>query len=160
MQIEPAEMDDLDEIAALWVALANGQRAHRSHLRAEGNREAIREAIARTIVTDGVRVVREDEEIVAFVMFNLESGRFEQDIERGIVQNLFVRPERRDEGIGSRLLAAAERALASAGAEAVGLDAMAANEDARRFYERHGYRPHRIEFEKPVENDTNSSVDG
>ena len=160
MQIESAEMDDVDDLADLWVALAGGQRAHRSHIKAEKNREAIREALARTIISDGVRIAYEGKTVVGFVMFSLETGRFELDVSRGVVQNLFVRPEHRGRRVGSRLLATAERALADAGADVVSLDAMAANEDARRFYERHGYRPHRIEFEKPVENDTNSSVDG
>lgn len=160
MQIESADMDDLDELADLWVALANGQRAHQSHLRARENREQIRQGLARTIVTDGVLVAREDDTCLGFVMFNLETGRFEQDVVRGIVQNLFVRPERRGEGIGSRLLEAAERDLADSGADVVGLEAMAENEAGLRFYERHGYRPHRIEFEKSVESDTNSNVDG
>ena len=42
----------------------------------------------------------------------------------------------------------------------VSLEAMAANERARRFYERHGYRPHRVELEKPARNDTHSKEDG
>jgi len=159
MHVEPAEMDDLDDLADLWVVLADGQRAHQSHLLARQNREAIRESLARTIVTDGVRVVRDDEEVVGFVMFSLETGRFDQDVTRGVVQNLFVRPSYRDRGLGSELLGVAEDALADAGATVVSLEAMAANDDAHRFYERHGYRPHRIEFEKRVESDTHSNVD-
>ncbi|PSP54586.1 hypothetical protein BRC82_09600 [Halobacteriales archaeon QS_1_67_19] len=87
-------------------------------------------------------------------MFDVEAGAYEQDADRGIVQNVYVVERRRNEGIGSSLLAAAEAALTDAGADAVALEVMADNEAARRFYRRHGYDPHRVELEKPVESDT------
>jgi hypothetical protein len=37
---------------------------------------------------------------------------------------------------------------------------MAANAAARRFYERHGYRTHRVELEKSARSDTHSKEDG
>lgn len=91
------------------------------------------------------------EEPRGFVMFSVESGRYGQDVSRGVVDNLYVRPGARDRGIGAELLAAAERTLREAGVDAVSLDAMAGNEGARRFYRRHGYAPHRIEYEKELD---------
>jgi ribosomal protein S18 acetylase RimI-like enzyme len=70
------------------------------------------------------------------------------------VQNIYVTPNHRGEGIGSELLAEAETRLAEAGADAVSLEVMADNEGARRFYRRHSYGPHRVELEKSVESDT------
>ena len=95
-----------------------------------------------------------DSELVGFVTFGVESSNYEQDVVRGVVQNIYVVPARRGEGIGSALLDAAEERLAAAGADAVSLEVMAANADARRFYRRHGYASHRVELEKSVENDT------
>ncbi|WP_128475907.1 GNAT family N-acetyltransferase [Halorussus pelagicus] len=96
----------------------------------------------------------DDAPLVGFVTFGIESNSYEQDTLRGIVQNLYVVSERRSEGVGSALLDAAESELSDAGADAVSLEVMADNADARRFYRRHGYAPHRIELEKSVENDT------
>jgi len=148
MDVEPGTAADAETLADLWVDLAAGQRAHGSHVAAEGNREVVREAIARHAVADGLRVARAGGETLGFVMFGPETGRYRQEVDRGVVRNLYVRPERRGEGIGSELLAVAEDALEAAGAEVISLKAMADNEAARRFYERHGYRTHRVELEK------------
>lgn len=150
-------MDDVDRLAELWVDLARGQRAYGSHLLDEANRGAVRDALARSVVMGEVLVARAtpagttgSTAVAGFVMFGIESGAYDQDVRRGVVHNLFVRPEWRDDGLGSRLLAAAESALADRDAGVVSLEAMIANEDAIRFYERHGYRPHRVELEKPL----------
>ncbi|QZY01103.1 GNAT family N-acetyltransferase [Halobaculum rubrum] len=174
-------MDDVDAVADLWVALADGQRSYGTHLVAAENRPDAADAAARAVVTDGLVVARapdpndtdskpgtsdatdpdaadatgsssgsEAPTIVGFVTFGVESGRYDLDVTRGVVYNLFVRERHRGAGVGSRLLAAAESALADAGVDVIALEAMAGNEDARRFYERHGYRPHRVELEKPA----------
>lgn len=158
MRIESATMDEVDEVADRWTDLARGQRAHGSHLRVEANRSAIRNAVARDVVTGGVLVAR-DPELVGFVTFGPESPAYEEDVERGVIRNLYVRPERRGEGVGSALLDAAEERLADTGAEVVSLEAMADNRAARRFYRRNGYSPHRIEFEKRPESDTDTKDD-
>lgn len=157
--IDRVAMDELDTVAGLWVDLAASQRTYRSRIRAEANRGAIREAMARHVVTDGLRVARVDGEVVGFVMFGLERGEYAQDVRRGVVRNIYVEPEARNRGIGSRLLAAAESELAAADAEAISLEVMADNGGARAFYERHGYAPHRIEVEKRVQSDTHSKED-
>ncbi|UWG51450.1 Acetyltransferase (GNAT) family [Halalkaliarchaeum sp. AArc-CO] len=160
MHVQPATLSEVDLLADWWVELAAEQRAYDSHLFSEANRDLIREAIGRGVVSGTILVARpgadatpaeDHEEPLGFVMFSMETGRYRQDVTRGIVDNLYVRPEARNQGVGSRLLEAAERTLREAGAEAVSLDAMAENEGARRFYRRHGYSPHRIEFEKRFE---------
>lgn len=157
--VERPSMDEVDAVADLWVDLAASQRAYDSHIRGPENRETIREAMARHAVTDGLRVARLDGETVGFVMFGLERGEYEQDLTRGVVRNIYVEPAARNRGLGSELLSTAERELRDAGAEAITLDVMAENEGARRFYERHGYVPHRVEVEKRVESDTHSKGD-
>ncbi|MFB6123357.1 MAG: GNAT family N-acetyltransferase [Haloferacaceae archaeon] len=159
MEITTPDAADVDAITDLWVDLARDQRVHGATLRPEANRTAIREEVARHVVADGVRVAVDDE-LVGFVVFYLETGRYQQSTTAGVVSNLYVRPAARDEGVGAALLSAAEAALADAGADAVTLEAMADNDGARRFYERHGYAPHRVEFRKPLESDTHSKEDG
>jgi ribosomal protein S18 acetylase RimI-like enzyme len=152
MEIEPPTMEETETVADLWVSLARGQRSHGSHLRSEANRATITDAISRHLITGGLLVAR-DPDIVGFVMFGPEAGSYEQDVTRGVVHNLYVVAGRRDEGVGTALLEAAERRLAEDGADTVALEVMAGNDSARRFYERAGYRPHRIELEKRTESD-------
>lgn len=152
VRVTPATVDDVDRVTDLWIALAEDQRAHGSTLLAEGNRGAVREWAARSVVTGELLVARDggDDEPVGFVGFSLDRGGYERDRTRGVVSNLFVVPERRDEGIGADLLDAAERALREAGAETVALEALAANDRARGFYAERGYEPHRVELTKSL----------
>lgn len=58
----------------------------------------------------------------------------------GYVSDLWVAPASQGRGIGGRLLATMELAIAKAGYEAVTLETRAGAERAIRFYERNGYR--------------------
>lgn len=156
--IDAPGADAAGTVTDLWVELAAGQREHGSHILAETNRARIRERILRHAVNDTLLVAREDG-VVGFVTVEHESGTYAQDDTRGVVTNLYVRPEYRGEGVGSALLGAAEDRLRELGVDTVALEVMADNEAARRFYRRAGYEPHRVELEKPVESDTHSKGD-
>jgi len=147
LEISYPETGAVDDLVDLWLDLAAGQRQYGSHVRAEPNRPQIRESLLRHLAGDRL-LVAEHPSLCGFVMFTIERGEFEQDLTRGLVENLYVKPERRNEGIGSALLAAAETELSDRGADVISLGVMAANEAARRFYRRHGYDRHRIEMEK------------
>lgn len=159
MEIEPLDAERAGDVADLWVDLAAGQREYGSHLRPEANRTQIRESLVRHAVTDTVLLASEDGQPRGFVMFSVESGPFAQDVRRGVIENLFVVPGARDDGTGSRLIEAAEAALADRDVDVVALEVMEANDDAQAFYRDHGYEPHRVEMEKTLENDTPSSPD-
>lgn len=152
--VELGRIDDVDAVADLWVALAGEQRDFGSHLLAAENRTRIRDAIARNAIADELLVARTGNDVVGFLTFGVESGTYEQDVIRGVVRNIYVVADVRDEGIGTLLLTEAERRLADAGVDVVSLEVMADNDAARRFYRRHGYGPHRVELEKSVESDT------
>ncbi|WP_336133787.1 GNAT family N-acetyltransferase [Natronomonas amylolytica] len=153
-RIDPADSDDAETMADLWVALAADQRAYGSHLDPEANRDRMVEVMLQQVVADTAFVARDGDRIVGFVTFGRESETFEQDLVRGQIHNVFVREGRRGEGIGTDLLSAAEERLVAMGVDSIALQAMATNERARAFYHRHGYRPHRIELEKPAESDS------
>jgi GNAT superfamily N-acetyltransferase len=57
------------------------------------------------------------------------------------VEDLFVRPDRRDEGIGTRLLEVAESEAGRRGFERLGLGVAVDNVGARRLYARRSYVP-------------------
>ncbi|MFC6613828.1 GNAT family N-acetyltransferase [Halopenitus salinus] len=160
VEIREGTRADVDAVVDLWVDLAADQRRHGSHLRADANRTAVRETIARRVVRDellvaiGTAISETDDgdaTPLGFVMFSIERGVYEQDLTRGIIDAVFVRPANRDFGIGSRLLDAAETRLSNRGVDVVALEALADNDDARRFYRERGYDPRRIEFEKPID---------
>lgn len=164
MRIESADVGDADILADLWVDLTDEQQVFGTHIRAEDNRSRIREDLVRRIITGEVLVARGDVEgsgnVAGFVSFGLETKRYEHDVQRGVVYNLYVRPGHRNEGVGRELLAEAERTLAEQGVDLVSLQAMADNEAARRFYERHGYRAHRVELEKRLDEGRGASAGG
>jgi len=156
MEITTPDATDAEELCDLWVSLAESQRTHDSHLLPEANRSQIRETIVRHVVSDRILVAKE-EDIIGFVMFATETGSYEQDATRGIIENLYVVPDERNEGIGTQLLKRAETRLAETGVDTIVLEVMAPNEAARRFYRKRGYRPHRIELEKSLEKGTDST---
>ncbi|MFB6091986.1 MAG: GNAT family N-acetyltransferase [Haloquadratum sp.] len=157
--VERPEMDAVDALVDLWVALASDQRAYGSHVLPAANRQSVRETLARQVVGGGVRVARCDGELVGFVSFDLERDSYERDATRGVVRNVYVVAEYRGRGVGTRLMDAAESALCERGASVLSLEAMAGNDRAREFYRERGYSPHRVQFERPVENDTHSKED-
>lgn len=151
MEIDNPEMEESEVIADLWVDLAREQYEHGSYLAAEENRIEIHDSICQHIVSGDLLVARfprdesqSDEcDIVGFVMFTPETGRYEETRSIGLIENLYVIPEYRNEGLGATLLAKAEERLSAADVEIITLDLMAQNEAARRFYVRHGYTTQR-----------------
>jgi ribosomal protein S18 acetylase RimI-like enzyme len=59
----------------------------------------------------------------------------------GEIEAIYLRPDARGRGLGRPLLEAATTSLAEAGFEAAVLWVLTANDGARRFYERAGFRP-------------------
>jgi len=163
--VEVPDSDAATDLGDLWVELAAEQCQHGSHLLAERNRASITENIRRAIVARGMYVARAGADddvgagpgtILGFVMFTSDTEVMATDATRGTIENLYVRPDYRDQEIGSQLIAAAEAALAERGVDVIKLEVLAANDAARRFYRRHGYEPHRVQLEKPAESDNHS----
>lgn len=154
VEIRAATMDDLDQLVVQWIDLAAGQREYGSHLRTESNRTRISELFARRIAQDEAWIARSGDRIVGFVTFTMTGSTFAKSVSRGVIQNLYVVPEARGEGVGTQLLDVAERVLAEDGADAIVLEAMVDNDSARQFYRARGYHPHQVTLEKPVESDT------
>jgi ribosomal protein S18 acetylase RimI-like enzyme len=77
-----------------------------------------------------------------FVLLNSEfDPQLANGEDRAFIHSFRVRPEYRSRGLGARLLQIAEADLAARNFKIVGLNVADDNVPARRFYERHGYRP-------------------
>jgi len=160
MEIDRPAPEEVEALADLWVALAREQRSHGTHIRPEANRSRIAETLSRHAITGEAFVARANDEIVGFVTYERTNERFETDVDRGIVQNVYVRPAYRDAGIGASLLDRAEADLAADAADAVAVEVMAANEAAHRFYRDEGYECHRVVLEKRLEDENHSKDRG
>ncbi len=150
--IETATLDDLDTLVELWITLIETGQTDGSQLRGEANRAIARDQLAGAIVDDRAMVARQNEHIRGFVTVTHDTGIFDCDRSRGRIRNLFVRATDRGNGIGTALLKEAQEQLSEAGVESILVETPAGNTTARAFYHHHGYRPHRIELEKEVEN--------
>ena len=160
VSVEAASRADLETLVEQWVVLVASQRSFGTHLESESNREAARDVLGQYLAGERVLVARPDPEydgpaaglpILGFAMFYRETGLYEQDVHRGVVENLYVEPAARRLGIGTALLEAAERELADRGATVVALSVMAANEGGRAFYRAHGYETHRVTLQRALD---------
>lgn len=161
--IDDATADDVERLADLWTDLVDHGRTYGLTLRSDANRLAAREVLAAAVADDRVLVARvdvgrPDERVVGFASLALETGGFERDRVRGVVENLYVEPAARGEGVGSALLAAAEERLAELGAGTIAVEAMAADDGVREFYRDRGFEPRRVTLAKRV--DAGGSSDG
>jgi len=150
-RIRHATTADLEALLACWLSLVAHGREHGLHLRTDANRTIARETLAAAIADDRAFVADEDDAVVGFCSLSLERGGFDRDAPRGVVENLYVDPGARGDGLGSALLAAGEDRLRELGAEIVAVETMAADEAAGEFYAERGYAPHRLTLEKRVE---------
>jgi len=158
-EVRGATGEDVDALTDMWVALADEQRVHGSHLLAAENRSQARDLVAQYVHADGVAVAALGGVPVGFVMFHAETGFYETDTTRGVVDNIYVRPDQRDEGLGSALLDYAEDALRERDVDVLAVEALATNEAARRLYESRGYETHRVTLERSAGSDTHSKDD-
>lgn len=152
-------MADLDRVVELWAALAAEQRRYGSHVVPGENREAIRMLAGQRVVDGELLLAREGDEVVGFLMFDVEREGYEGTADRGFVQYVFVEPEWRRRGVGTALFDEAEAVMRDRGAAAVALAVMAGNEDARRFYRRRGYAPFRVTYERPLDGDSDADAE-
>lgn len=125
--LRPATPKDAGPIAEVYLASRQAflPYAPLAHSSAE-----VRHWVSETLmVTRTVWVDEEEGRITAFAAWT-------QHVDAGWIDQIYVAPGRTGKGVGVRLL---ERALADL-RHPVRLYTFQANEGARRFYERHGFR--------------------
>ena len=143
LRIRPATIDDARQIAEVHVG--SWRHAYRGMLpdavldrRSADDREGTWRA-AFADETTGALVAEDDGRIVGFTSFgpSRDGDASERTAE---ILTIYVEPSTMGRGIGRELLAAASASLRDRGFERATLWVLEANERARRFYEREGWR--------------------
>jgi GNAT superfamily N-acetyltransferase len=144
MRIRLATPDDAEQIAAVdgasWQAAYRGLMAD-AYLDALSVEERAADWRRRLLGRDAERgrftlVADHGGAVLGFVRL----GPDPDDAAAGFVFLLYVLPRRWRGGVGTALMAAAEAALRDGGFASAALGVLEANERARRFYERRGWR--------------------
>lgn len=152
MRYRPADgVADLEWLVDAWCDLATEQQAFESVIDPDGHRAHIRQQFAGMVVDDTIILAHDSDRRVGFVSFYLPQGPPVREDTLGVVDNIYVVPDRRNEGIGSELLARAESALSDRGVTTVELEVMSKNTSAVRLYRRSGYRDVRLRLRKDLD---------
>lgn len=159
LSIRPPRLAEIEEVIELWAELVRSQRGYGATLVVSGNEDVARQYFGRLLLENGVLVATIDESFAGFVSFELEPDEFDRARRPGVVENLFVRPQHRGQGVGTALLEEAEDALGQRGADTIHLEVLAPNVDAQGFYESRGYRPDRVRYAKVVGTDKDNAPD-
>ena len=128
--IRPFDWPDYDAVIEIWRAAPFGI----------GPSET-RDGISLRLERDAeLFLVAEDAGVIVGAVLGAFDGR------RGWINHLAVRPDQRQRGIGTALLAEVERRLRDKGCLKVNLHVESDNADVAMFYERLGYRRHPLLF--------------
>ncbi|NNM71074.1 ribosomal protein S18-alanine N-acetyltransferase [Enterovirga aerilata] len=122
--IRPAEPDDVPALLAIEEASFPTDRL---------DRRALRHAVRSPTIL--ARVAADGDEVLGYVLVQIRRGS-----DLAWLTSVAVAPGRQGDGLGRRLVDAAERAAREAGRTRIRLEVRADNEAARKLYERAGYR--------------------
>jgi len=99
--------------------------------------------------TQGIFIIEVDEEVVAFLWIAIFGNNWTGE-RYGYVNNLYVRPDFRHQGLGKQLMEKAEAFFRSRGIRKVRLTVSSNNPPAVNLYQKMGYRTERLEMEKEL----------
>jgi ribosomal protein S18 acetylase RimI-like enzyme len=129
MKVRPATQEDIETVRELWEALYR-EGPEPDHQRKEW--PDIADDVRRGIDEHVALLAENDGEAVGFLLAHARSPRV------GYVSDLYVRPERRRDGVARALVREGARLLER---EIVTLDVDASNDAAFAFYGRLGFHP-------------------
>lgn len=128
MTIKKITIEDYDSLMELWNSVGMSKRALNP---VDDSREGIERYLRRNPDTCFKAV--DENNILLGVILSGHDGR------RGIVHHLCVNPEVQRGGIGSQLVAAAEKALKAEGIQKIFILVFNDNEKGNAFWEKQGY---------------------
>lgn len=149
ISIRPLDVAKIELVEPLWNALREHHIAVAPTLDSPRSREeswARRRAQYETWMADPgsfILVAEQAHSPVGYAMVRLRSASptWSSSDQAGEIETLSVLPEMRGRGIGTALLEEVRERLKPLGLCELSLHALAGNDDATRFYERHGFSP-------------------
>ena len=157
IEIRPARADDRATLLGFLVAIQDYERALDPKLRlgAEAAESALVEIERKMAAHNGALLIAVlSGKAIGFVSCHDGDDEDKNLQEKyrpyGYVSNVFVAADHRGRGFGAALLDAAEDYLAGRGFSRVMLWVMADNTNARAAYEKRGYRPYDVLYEKSL----------
>ncbi|ELR67783.1 hypothetical protein C942_00090 [Photobacterium marinum] len=90
-----------------------------------------------------IEVEQDDEKIIAGHIIISYSFSLEHGGRIGLIDQFYLKPEWRQQGIGTELVPQIEYQVTKAGVRALSLEVNIGNAGARNFYEKHGFIPRR-----------------
>jgi len=100
--------------------------------------EVLARRLSRLLVTDTTLAFVADEPVTGFALLTLRSNVW-YDGPVALLDELYVVPALRGQGIGTGLLESCSALVRSRGVELMEINVDGEDHDARRFYERHGF---------------------
>jgi ribosomal protein S18 acetylase RimI-like enzyme len=88
--------------------------------------------------------------VVCFVVEDETISETADSNRYGYVSDIYVRPSHRGSGLAQRLLVAAENYIAGTGVVRIRINVLAANSRARGAYEKYGFAPYEVMYEKRI----------
>jgi len=154
LNIRKAEKEDLEEIVKMWHTLASShQEMMRGYELAEDCREKWRKFIENGFDREGMCtfVAEKENELVGFlnVVIRERMSIFEYT-HIGMILDVFVKEEKRGEGVGTQLTKRAERWIKEKGVNIAVLTVSPENERAVKFWEEAGYETYLLKKRKKL----------
>lgn len=147
VEIRPANPDDVGALADIYQASAEHHMRLDPSLYSTPDYLALKERYRKRLPLaddEEILVAEVDGEVVGWTELVLRAASGQVRMMRDVVSaeiDVAVLPEHRGHGVGSRLVAAAEKWANEQGAQVITMQTHVANADAIRFYqERHGFR--------------------
>lgn len=147
VEIRPATPDDVGALADIYQASAEHHMRLDPSLYSTPDYLALKERYRKRLPlpdNEEILVAEVNGEVVGWIELVLRAASGQARMMRDAVSaeiDVAVLPEHRGHGVGSRLVAAAEKWAADRSAEVITMQTHVANVDAIRFYqERHGFR--------------------
>ncbi|MBS3782271.1 MAG: GNAT family N-acetyltransferase [Candidatus Thermoplasmatota archaeon] len=154
LDIRKAKKDDLDEIVKMWYSLASThQKMMRGYELAEDCREKWKKFVENGLEKKGMCtfVAEEGNQLVGFlnVVIRERIGIFEET-HVGMILDVFIKKDKRGEGIGTQLTERAESWIRKKGVSIAVLTVSPENKKAVKFWEETGYETYLLKKRKKL----------
>jgi ribosomal protein S18 acetylase RimI-like enzyme len=153
MKLQKAEKDDIEILSELWHKLAKGmeQYSELNELKDNAKKES-RNGFSKLLKDEDTTIfLLEVEDKVAGYMILQEGEHPSKTHEKYIpIVDLFVEEEHRGQGYGTEMMEKAEEYTERQDCDHLKVSVEVRNTEARKFYEKNGYRQKKVRYVKEL----------